>query len=248
MHASTYMSLKKRGDYLVSLRGPVETKEGEWGGGGGGGGGRDDLDSGGGGGGDGTDEYLQPCNFGKFGTFEITRKYQGQRPWSSAEGRGGGGSLPPLHGQVQWVGGTLSMADAKVRSVSESIPQSQNRYWSSSGSGFDQTVPRQVPVPVPRPGQGQVQGQGQASVGPARCGIREERAEASEDRAGGEGGSGQAATMMRGGGEGGVQGGMDDDIMYDSVGEAVTAMEREGKEDLLHACMAQAEYDKKGAL
>ena len=48
------------------------------------------------------------------------------------------------------------------------------------------------------------------------------------------------------GGREGEEGGMDE-MMYDSVG-AVTAMEREGKEDLLHACMAQAEYDKKGTL
>ncbi|KAK3803711.1 hypothetical protein RRG08_047675 [Elysia crispata] len=261
MHASTYMSLKKRGDYVVSLRGPVETKDkgpltaywllGKRGADGypklttdlpvhvstadgdeatGGEGRGDGSDAGGG---DTTSEFL-PCNFGKFGTFEITRNSQNQRQWSSMEERGSTLAPPEMSEEA----GSLAVADAKVRSISESHRQTNSRFWSLQEA---------------REEQGCSSGEQQASAALAavRSGIRDDPAEAVEGEA--RPGSSQAAEAEEAGAgrsaaRGGEGAGGTDEIMYDSVGGAVTAMEREGKEDLLHACMAQAEYEKKGAL
>ena len=185
------------------------------------------------GGGDTTSEFL-PCNFGKFGTFEITRNSQNQRQWSSMEERGSTLAPPEMAEEA----GSLAVADAKVRSISESHRHTHSRFWSLQEA---------------REEHGGSSGGQQASAALAavRSGIRDDPTEAVEVEA--RPGSSQAAEAEEAGAgrsaaRGGEGAGGTDEIMYDSVGGAVTAMEREGKEDLLHACMAQAEYEKKGAL
>ena len=167
-------------------------------------------------------EFL-PCNFGKFGTFEITRDQRLRARFSVDDHQ-----VPEMANE----GESTAMADARTRSISMSIPR--NRFWSPSRETVE---------------LGQVAGQSPASgatMGTMTSRVREDAPEVGEGTMERPGlGETEGDRPGRGGREG--EGGGMDEMMYDSVG-AVTAMEREGKEDLLHACMAQAEYDKKGTL
>ncbi|GFS19185.1 guanylate cyclase 32E [Elysia marginata] len=262
MHASTYMSLKKRGDYIVSLRGPIETKgkgpltaywllgkkrsenypkhaldhqftlpiprENEETGDAS----REDksdvTD------GEASDELL-PCNHGKFGTFEITRAVHSQMSWTSMAEREC--SQAQLHIK------NSEDESVKVRSISDEIPH--RHLWSLVRSTAEKAAEGGAERHPQLAGGSKVTDDS-VDVGEARESLNHGGA-AELGVIGPEsvGGSGERETGEM---EEGAVGGEVDEMMYACVGVAVTAMEREGQEDLLHACMAQAEYDKKGAL
>ncbi|GFO22181.1 hypothetical protein PoB_004868600 [Plakobranchus ocellatus] len=172
------------------------------------------------------DEFL-PCNFGKFGTFEITRRQRQRQRYSMEEQ--GNAYMAEASDEADKTGVAVTLADR--RRATSNI---------SSSWAWEATM---------EAGLGHASGHQPSARLPVLPCERKDIAGGETAEEAREEGEGQGGVVEAGGVKaGGVTGGRMDEIMYDSVGGAVTAMEREGKEDLLHACMAQAEYEKQGPI